>query len=87
MITVWAALESMAARLITENATDEEIAGLQKLFATVEDNTSRVDIDGYSDLNIRFHQAIIALSKSQLLVTMTETLFIHNVLYSGADHR
>ena len=35
------------------------------------------DIDGYSDLNIRFHQAIIALSKSQLLATMTETLFIH----------
>ncbi len=77
MITVWAALESMAARLITENATDEEIASLQKLFATVEDNTSRADIDGYSDLNIRFHQAIIALSKSQLLATMTETLFIH----------
>ncbi|MEE8301638.1 MAG: GntR family transcriptional regulator [Candidatus Tectomicrobia bacterium] len=77
MITVWAALESMAARLITENATDEEIASLQKLCATVEDNTSRADIDGYSDLNIRFHQAIIALSKSQLLATMTETLFIH----------
>ncbi len=29
MITVWAALESMAARLITERATDEEIASLQ----------------------------------------------------------
>ena len=28
MITAWAALESMAARLITENASDEEIAGL-----------------------------------------------------------
>ena len=77
MITVWAALESMAARLITENATDEEIASLRKLFATVKDNTSRADIDEYSGLNIRFHQAIIALSKCQLLATMTETLFIH----------
>ncbi len=77
MITVWAALESMAARLITERATDEEIASLRTLFATVEDNTSRADIDEYSGLNIRFHQAIIALSKSQLLATMTETLFIH----------
>ena len=28
MITAWAALESMAARLITQTATDEEIAGL-----------------------------------------------------------
>ena len=77
MITVWAALESMAARLITEKATDEEIASLRELFATVEDNTSRADIDEYSGLNIRFHQAIIALSKSQLLESMTETLFIH----------
>lgn len=77
MITVWAALESMATRLITDNATDEEIASLRKLFATVKDNTSRADIDEYSDLNIRFHQAIIALSKCQLLATMTETLFIH----------
>jgi DNA-binding GntR family transcriptional regulator len=77
MITVWAALESMAARLITEHATDEEIASLRQWFATVKDNISRADIDEYSDLNIRFHQAIIALSKSQLLATMTETLFIH----------
>ena len=29
MITAWAALESMAARLITENASDEEIASLR----------------------------------------------------------
>ena len=28
-------------------------------------------------MNIRFHQAIIGLSKSRLLATMTETLFIH----------
>src|SRR5579859_6545799 len=32
MITVWAALESMAARLITLHATAEEIAGLRQLF-------------------------------------------------------
>ncbi|MCH9050362.1 MAG: GntR family transcriptional regulator, partial [Proteobacteria bacterium] len=36
MITVWAALESMAARLITLNAADEEIASLRKVFATFE---------------------------------------------------
>jgi len=34
MITVWAALESMAARLITLHATDAEIASLRTLFAT-----------------------------------------------------
>src|SRR5476651_1513217 len=36
LITAWAALESMAARLITENASDEEIASLRKMFATFE---------------------------------------------------
>src|SRR5438128_894943 len=36
MITAWAALESMAARLITEHARDEEIAALRRMFATFE---------------------------------------------------
>ena len=44
---------------------------------TVEDNTSRADIDEYSDLHIGFHQAIIVLSTSQWLATMTESLVIH----------
>ena len=77
MITVWAALESMAARLITQNATDDEIASLRELFATVEGDKLQANIDEYSGLNIRFHQAILRLSKSDLLVVMTETLFIH----------
>src|SRR5215210_4369995 len=37
MITAWAALESMAARLITEHAGDDEIATLRKMFATFKD--------------------------------------------------
>ena len=28
-------------------------------------------------MNIRFHQGIIGLSKSQLLISMTDNLFIH----------
>jgi DNA-binding GntR family transcriptional regulator len=67
----------MAVRLITANATDEEVARLSTLFTTVEDNTRRADIDEYSDLHIGFHQAIIALSTSQWLATMTESLLIH----------
>jgi DNA-binding GntR family transcriptional regulator len=69
--------QCMAARLITANATDEEVARLRTLFATMEDNTRRADIDEYSDLHIGFHQAIIALSTSQWLATMTESLLIH----------
>src|SRR5215467_11554607 len=34
MITAWAALESMAARLITQHARTEHIASLREMFAT-----------------------------------------------------
>src|SRR6201995_5707760 len=36
LITAWAALESMAARLITQNASESEIAELRKMFTTFE---------------------------------------------------
>src|SRR5205814_7945753 len=36
MITAWAALESMAARLITEAAGEDDIAALRRMFATFE---------------------------------------------------
>src|ERR1051325_9914305 len=36
LIQAWAALESVAARLIPETASDEDIAGLRRMFATFE---------------------------------------------------
>src|SRR5215212_6241911 len=59
MITAWAALESMAARLITQNASDEEIAALRRMFATFEGGELRAHLDEYSEVNIEFHQTII----------------------------
>jgi len=77
MITVWAALEGMAARLITERASDEEISSLRRMFATFEDDRVQARIDEYSDTNVRFHQALLGLSKCELINTMAENLFIH----------
>lgn len=77
MITVWAALESLAARLITERASDEEIAGLRKMFATFSDARVQARIDEYSDTNIKFHQALFQISHCELLNKMTENLFLH----------
>ena len=77
MITVWAALESMAARLITERATDQEISNLRRMFATFEDDRVQARIDEYSDTNVRFHQALLGLSNCELINSMTENLFIH----------
>jgi DNA-binding GntR family transcriptional regulator len=78
IISVWAALESMAARLATQVATDEEIGRLRRLFVTFEGATGpQARIDEYSDTNIQFHQRIIALSKSELLKKMADSLFVH----------
>src|SRR5438045_7320526 len=49
MITAWAALESMAARLITEHARDDDIAALRRMFATFEDGQIRAHLDEYSE--------------------------------------
>ena len=77
MVTVWAALESMAARLICENAGDDEIASLRKMFSTFEGDQVQAHIDEYSETNIEFHQAILKLSGCNLLCDIADNLFIH----------
>ena len=87
IIPVWAALESMAARLATLNARAEEIAQLRSMFMTFEGpDGARAQIDEYSDTNIRFHQAIIALSKSDLLARMADPALRAHERDPSADH-
>lgn len=77
MITAWAALESMAARLITKNATDEEIGSLRRMFATFVGDEVLAHLDEYSETNIEFHQTIIRLSGNGVLADLAENLFTH----------
>ena len=77
MIEMWAALESMAARLATLNASDKDIAALRHMFDEFRNATPAEHIDEYSDANIAFHQAIIALSGSHLMGKTIENLFVH----------
>ena len=77
MITAWAALEGMAARLMTQVASDEEISGLREMFATFENGHLRAHLDEYSDVNIEFHQTIIRLSHNAVLLELAENLFTH----------
>jgi DNA-binding GntR family transcriptional regulator len=77
LITAWAALESMAARLITANATDDEIATLRSMFATFENGRIHAKLDEYSEVNIEFHQAIIRMSRNHVLIDLAENLFTH----------
>jgi DNA-binding GntR family transcriptional regulator len=77
MITAWAALESMAARLITEHASKEDIVSLRQMFATFEDGALRAHLDEYSEANIEFHQSIIRMSGNSVLISLAENLFTH----------
>ena len=79
MIQVWAALESLAARLITLNASDADIASLRHLFDEFRGagHSPEEHLGEYSDANIKFHQSIIRLSGNRLITDMTENLFIH----------
>ena len=77
MIIAWAALESMAARLAAEVATDSEIASLRKIASKYGDAPSSTRIAEYSDDNLRFHLRILEISHCALLKTMAEGLFLH----------
>lgn len=77
LIEAWAALESMAARLITENCSDEEISHLREMFAKFENGKLHVKLDEYSEVNIQFHQTIISMSKNATLIRLAENLFTH----------
>jgi DNA-binding GntR family transcriptional regulator len=77
LITAWAALESMAARLITEKASDEEIRSLRGMFSRFVSGKVTAKLDEYSEVNIEFHQTIIRLSRNSVLIALAENLFTH----------
>ena len=78
IITVWAALESFAARLVTLHATPVELASLRSFFETFGDEGHlATNIDEYSDANLAFHQRILELSHCPTLFDTAATLFVH----------
>jgi DNA-binding GntR family transcriptional regulator len=77
MILVWAALESMAARLAAQRAPEADLAGLRHVFDQFQTERPEEHPDEYSQANITFHQTIIRLGGCRLIEEMTENLFIH----------
>ena len=76
MITVWAAIESMAARLAAPVATVADLAALRALVEAFQDDPTG-QISEYSDANMAFHRAIIRLGGVALMGSLIDTLFIH----------
>jgi len=77
MIQMWAALESMAARLATLHAPDAEIARLRHLFDEFRNSPPSEHLDEYSDANIAFHTEVIRLGGSQTIIDTTKNLLLH----------
>lgn len=77
MIVTWAALESMAARLATQHASDKEIATLRKMATEFSKDEVEAHLDEYSEANIAFHQRILELSKCSMLKNIADGLFLH----------
>lgn len=76
MITVWAAIENMAARLAAPRITAEELAELRGMVDAFQDDPD-AHIHEYSDANMAFHKAIIRMGGVELMASITENLFIH----------
>jgi DNA-binding GntR family transcriptional regulator len=78
MIQVWAALEGMAARLISLNASRKEIEQLRRIFEKFHDGHKPADyLSEYSEANIQFHQTLIKMTGSKVLQEITENILLH----------
>ncbi len=77
MIQMWAALESMSARLATLHASDADLAGLRGLFDKFAHADPDQHLDEYSDANIAFHQEIVRIGGSKLIAETIGNIFIH----------
>ncbi len=77
MIVAWAALESMAARLAAEAASDDQIRELRRHALRHSESSAHADLSEYSEANIRFHQMILDMSGCRLLAQMADGLFVH----------
>lgn len=77
MIQAWAALESMAARLACERASDKELKGLRRTFPEFFEGEPADHLDEYSEANIRFHQMILTLGQSDEIESLCSNLLMH----------
>ena len=77
MMTVWAALESMAARLACAEATDAEIDELRRVGTEFTPGGAKAHIGEYSETNIEFHLHILRISRCRMLEELAAGLFTH----------
>jgi len=77
MIQAWAALESMAARLACERASDSDLKCMRVMFPEFFEGKPGDHLDEYSEANIRFHQKIISLGHCEIIQGLCSNLLMH----------
>ncbi len=73
-LQLWAALESMAARLAASSASDAAIAGLRRIIEELRNSPPSENPDEYSTVDVRFHSALVASSGSKSIEESTRWL-------------
>jgi DNA-binding GntR family transcriptional regulator len=69
------ALEGMAARLAADNATDRQLAGMQRSIDEQRKCLSKGDADGYYTRTLEFHEEILQASDNQTLQRLLTSIF------------
>ena len=73
-LQLWAALESMAARLAALSAGDAAIAGLRRILQELRNFPPSANPDEYSALDLRFHSTLVASGGSKSIEESTRWL-------------
>ena len=77
-ITAWAALgEHGRAPRHPPRLGGDEIRRLREMFGEFAEGQVQARIDEYSETNLRFHQAILRMGKSQVLDRLADNLLLH----------
>lgn len=71
-------LESLAARLAAKNATEEEIAKLEKYIKKMDECYEKNDIHKYGEYNRKFHQTLYKASHAPILVDLIDKLYVRS---------
>lgn len=89
MFRVRERLETLAARLAAERATEADVAGLRVLLDAARDATDQVDFSRVAELNSELHLRVIEISGNRWLLSMTSALYlqVHWVFRIGAAQR
>lgn len=82
-------LETLAARLAAERATQSDVSDLRVLLNSAREATDAVDFSRVAELNSELHLRVIEISGNRWLASIASSLYLHVhwIFRIGAAHR